>query len=330
MADEWKGPTQQLDEFRFLIPQSYKPAMRTDGLIFADTRMMEQVRKDFAPEQVANVATMPGIVGKSMAMPDIHWGYGFPIGGVAAFDYDEGVLSPGGAGYDLNCGVRLVRTDLTEADVRPKIRELVDTCFHNVPSGVGEGGLMKVSREDLKRLTEEGVAWAVEKGYAWPEDPEHIEANGCLPDADFSKVSERAIARGKNQVGSLGAGNHFVEIQKVDRIYDSAGAKALGIDRPGQVCVMIHTGSRGFGHQIATDYIAISEKAVKKYNITLPDRQLACTPIHSPEGEDYWRAMSCGANFAWNNRQVITHGVRKAFTSVLGRSAEDLGMHIVY
>ncbi|HEY5539442.1 MAG TPA: RtcB family protein [Thermoplasmata archaeon] len=229
-----------------------------------------------------------------------------------------------------NCGVRLVRTDLTEADVRPKIRELVDTCFHNVPSGVGEGGRVKVSRQDLERLTEDGVKWAVENHYAWPDDPEHIEANGCLPDADFSKVSERAIARGKDQVGSLGAGNHFLEIQKVDRIYDEAAAKALGINRPGQVCVMIHTGSRGFGHQVATDYIATSEKAVKKYNIALPDRQLACTPIHSPEGQDYWRAMSCGANYAWNNRQVITHGVRKAFASVLGRSAEDLGMHIVY
>jgi len=826
MSEEWKGPTQQIDDFRFLIPQSYKPAMRTDGLIFADAKLMEQVRKDFAPEQVANVATMPGIVGKSMAMPDIHWGYGFPIGGVAAFDYDEGVFSPGGTGYDINClsgssriltehgyrlpisqfdrtwqrtrlacvnpnhkttstdiaaymrfragiayrvqtmtgveitatgdhpfltpkgmvplrevgdlpvaiypfrgvdyveppgeavvtaadlgrvltprqsvqilptlekkgllpltprnpmfpyllkilgfalgdghaslhpkragvafygrsgdleevrrdvmrmgfrpsrvstrkrhhtivngrhryafdhteasfrasasgltallhamglpvgnkakqdfvlpswlfrmplwqarlflaalfgaemsapraltghgynlycptfsvskregfvrsgeafaegvrrlverfgvrvhgvsrdvlpvpnshepsyrfrvlvaedsenlvrffsticfeynaekrflanaaafyltfkemvlrhklrageaavaqkvrgeprerilgdlvgiytsrsflthrldgrrgkprawppfptfaafvkrlqntggasgvvwdrivtieevpvdhvydfsvtdkhhnfiadgfvvsncGVRLVRTELTEAEVRPKIRELTDACFHNVPSGVGEGGPVKVSREELRRLAEDGVAWAVEKGYAWPEDPQHIEANGCLPDADFSKVGERAITRGKDQVGSLGAGNHFVEIQKVDKVYDANAARALGIDRPGRVCVMIHTGSRGFGHQIATDYIAISERAVKKYNIALPDRQLACAPIHSPEGEDYWRAMSCGANFAWNNRQLITHGVRNAFESVLHRSAEDLSMHIVY
>jgi len=330
MPEEWKGPTQQIDDFRFLIPQSYKPAMRTDGLIFADAKLMEQVRKDFAPEQVANVATMPGIVGKSMAMPDIHWGYGFPIGGVAAFDYDEGVFSPGGTGYDINCGVRLVRTELTEAEVRPKIRELTDACFHNVPSGVGEGGPVKVSREELRRLAEDGVAWAVEKGYAWPEDPQHIEANGCLPDADFSKVGERAITRGKDQVGSLGAGNHFVEIQKVDKVYDANAARALGIDRPGRVCVMIHTGSRGFGHQIATDYIAISERAVKKYNIALPDRQLACAPIHSPEGEDYWRAMSCGANFAWNNRQLITHGVRNAFESVLHRSAEDLSMHIVY
>ncbi|HEY4704137.1 MAG TPA: RtcB family protein [Thermoplasmata archaeon] len=330
MAEQWQGPTEKLDEFRYLIPRSYKPAMRTDGLIFADAKMMEQVKKDFAPEQVANVATMPGIVGRSMAMPDIHWGYGMPIGGVAAFDYDEGVLSPGACGYDVNCGVRLVRTDLTEKDVRPKLKELVDTCFHNVPSGVGEGGLLKVSKADLKEVTERGVAWAVDKGYAWPGDPEHIEATGCLPDADFSKVSERAIVRGKDQVGSLGAGNHFLEIQKVDRIYDEEAAKALGLAAVGQVCVMIHTGSRGFGHQIATDYIATSERAIKRYNITLPDLQLACVPIHSQEGQDYWRAMSCAANFAWNNRQLITHGTRKAFEKVLGRSADDLGMRIVY
>ena len=330
MPEEWKGPVQPLDPFTYLIPRSYKPSMRTDGLIFADAKMMEQVKRDFAPEQVANVATMPGIVGKSMAMPDIHWGYGFPIGGVAAFDYEEGVLSPGGVGFDQNCGVRLIRTSLTEKDVRPKLKDLVDTCFHNVPSGVGEGGIVKVERKDLKDLAENGVQWAVAKGYAWPEDPEHIEASGCLPAADFSKVSERAITRGKDQVGSLGAGNHFVEIQKVDRVYDEGAALAMGVDRPGQVCVMIHTGSRGFGHQVATDYIATAEHAMKKYGIDVPDRQLASAPIHSPEGQDFWKAMSCGANFAWNNRQLITHGVRNAFKSVLHRSPEDLGMGIVY
>ena len=229
-----------------------------------------------------------------------------------------------------NCGVRLLRTDLTESEVRPRIKELTDAVFRNTPSGVGVSGLIKVSRAELKEVTERGVPWAVEKGYGWPEDPAHIEAKGCLPDADFSKVSERAIARGKDQVGSLGAGNHFVEIQRVDRVHDAEAAKALGLTGVGQVCVMIHTGSRGFGHQIATDYIATSEHAIKKYKIELPDRQLACTPIHSPEGQDYWRAMSCGANFAWTNRQLITHGTRKAFASVLGRSAEDMGMHIVY
>ncbi len=229
-----------------------------------------------------------------------------------------------------NCGVRLLRTDLTESDVRPKIRELVDTMFHNVPSGVGEGGLVKVSRQDLGRLATEGVAWSVEKGYAWPEDPEHIEANGHLASAAFNKVSDRAISRGKDQVGSLGSGNHFLEVQKVDRILDEAAAKALGIEQVGQVCVMIHTGSRGFGHQIATDYIATCEGVVKREKIELPDLQLACAPVHSKEGEDYWAAMCCGANFAWNNRQVITHGVRDAFAKTFGRSAEGLGIHIVY
>ncbi len=229
-----------------------------------------------------------------------------------------------------NCGVRLIRTDLEEKDVRPRLKELVDTCFRNVPSGVGEGGLVKVSKADLKELTEHGVAWAVDKGYAWPEDPDHIEANGCLPDADFSKVSERAITRGKDQVGSLGAGNHFLEIQKVAKVFHPEAAKALGLTGVGQVCVMIHTGSRGFGHQIATDYIDTSRHALARYKIELPDIQLACVPIHSPEGQDYWRAMSCGANFAWNNRQLITHGARKAFEKILGRSPDELGMRIVY
>ncbi len=330
MGAGWQGPLNRLDAFAYEIPQSYKPGMRTSGLIFIDEPLIAQLRQDQAAEQVANVATMPGIVGRSMAMPDIHWGYGFPIGGVAAFDHDDGVISPGGIGYDINCGVRLLRTDLTEGEVRPKIRELVDAIFHNVPSGVGEGGLIKVSRQELGRVTTEGVAWAVEKGYAWPEDPEHIEAHGHLDAADFGKVSDRAITRGRDQVGSLGSGNHFLEVQKVDRIYDDAAAKALGLETVGQVCVMIHTGSRGFGHQIASDYIATCEGVVKRENIVLPDLQLACAPVHSKEGQDYWAGMCCGANFAWNNRQLITHGVRNAFAKTFARSAEDLGMHIVY
>ncbi|HEX9340301.1 MAG TPA: RtcB family protein [Thermoplasmata archaeon] len=330
MSDGWGGPLEKIDEFRYEIPRSYKPNMRTSGLIFVDESMVTQLRRDQAPEQVANVATMPGIVGKSMAMPDIHWGYGFPIGGVAAFDHDDGVISPGSIGFDINCGVRLLRTDLTEAEVRPNIKALTDACFENVPSGVGEGGLVKVSRQDLGKLATEGVAWAVEKGYAWPDDPDRIEARGCLEDADFSKISERAITRGKVQVGSLGAGNHFLEIQKVDRIYDEGVAKALGIGEVGQVCVMIHTGSRGFGHQIASDYIEICERVVKREKFDLPDLQLACAPIGSKEGQDYWRAMCAGANFAWNNRQLITYGVRNAFSKVLGRPADELGMDIVY
>ena len=330
MGDVWRGPLNRLDAFAYEIPQSYKTAMRTSGVIFIDEPMIAQLRQDQAAEQVANVATMPGIVGRSLAMPDIHWGYGFPIGGVAAFDHDAGVISPGGIGYDVNCGVRLIRTDLDEPEVRPKIRELTDTIFRNVPSGVGEGGLVKVSRQDLGRLATEGVAWSVEKGYAWPDDPRHIEAGGHLADASFDKVSDRAISRGKDQVGSLGSGNHFLEVQKVDRIYDERAAKSLGIDRAGQVCVMIHTGSRGFGHQIASDNIAVCEGVVKRERIDLPDLQLACAPVHSKEGRDYWAAMCCGANFAWNNRQLITHGVRNAFSKTFGRSADAMGLQIVY
>ena len=330
IGDTWDGPLHRLDAFRYEIPQTYKPGMRTSGLIFIDEPMVAQLRQDRAAEQVANVATMPGILGRALAMPDIHWGYGFPIGGVAAFDYDAGVISPGGIGFDINCGVRLLRTDLTESDVRPKIKDLVDACFVNVPSGVGEGGVTKITRGELERVATEGVGWAVEKGYGWPEDIEHIEARGCLPDARFEKVSERAISRGKNQVGSLGAGNHFLEIQKVDRIYDERAAKALGLGPEGQVCVMIHTGSRGFGHQIATDYIDTCLGAVKREGISLPDPQLACAPISSKEGEDYWAAMCAGANFAWNNRQLITHGTRDAFTRIFGRPAESLGIRIVY
>lgn len=329
MGDAWTGPLERVEPFAWEIQRSYKPGMRTSGRIFLGEDMIPALRQGQAAEQVANVATMPGIVGRSLAMPDIHWGYGFPIGGVAAFDHDDGVISPGGIGFDVNCGVRLLRTRLTETDVRPKIRELTDACFQNVPSGVGEGGLIRVSRQDLKSLATEGVAWAVEKGYGWPEDPDCIEGDGHLEDADFAAVSERAIARGKDQVGSLGSGNHFLEIQKVERIHDERIAKGLGLSI-GQVCVMIHTGSRGFGHQIATDYIAACEAVVKREKIELPDLQLACAPLHSKEGQAYWRAMCCGANFAWNNRQLITHGVRNAFEKIVGQSAEALGIEIVY
>ena len=326
---EWKGPIKQLDPFRYEIPRSYKPAMRTDGLMFVDEKMLPSVLQDQAPEQVANVATMPGIVGKAMAMPDIHWGYGFPIGGVAAFDLDEGVVSPGGVGFDINCGVRLIRTDLVEGDVRPKLRELVDTLFTNVPSGVGSEGKVSLTPSDLQRVMADGVAWAIDKGFGWSGDRDRIEATGCLSDADSGKVGQKARARGIDQVGSLGAGNHFVEVQKVDAVYDETAAKALGL-REGQVCVMIHTGSRGFGHQIATDYIRTCEDAMERHKIELPDRQLACAPIGSKEGQDYWRAMCCGANFAWTNRQMITHWTRQSFEKVLARPADTLGMEIVY
>ena len=330
MSEAFRGTLNKLDEFRYEIPRTYKPQMRTTGIIFADEKMLPHIKGDNAPDQVANVATMPGIVGSSLAMPDIHWGYGFPVGGVAAFDLNDGVISPGGIGYDINCGVRLVRTDLDLKDVQPKVKDLIDAIFVNVPSGVGSEGKVRLSREELSKVMREGANWAVEKGYGWKEDIERIEAKGCLSDAEPGLVSQKAVSRGVPQIGSLGAGNHFLEVQRVDKLYAPEAGKALGIDHEGQITVMIHTGSRGFGHQIATDYIAEHERAVRKYNITLPDMQLACAPIGSKEGDSYWKAMCCAANFAWTNRQMIVHWVRQSFEKVFSTSADSMGMKIIY
>ena len=326
----WNGPLKQVDEFRYEIPSSYKHGMRTSGLIYADERMMKNVIRDNALEQVANVATLPGILKKSMAMPDIHWGYGFPIGGVAGMDTEEGVISPGGVGYDINCGVRMLTTNLTVKDVTPKLKELIDTMFTNVPSGLGSKGKVRVDSRTLTRVLEDGAKWAVENGYGWQEDLEHLEEGGGMEGADSEKVSQRAIDRGKSQLGSLGAGNHFLEIQKVDRIINEEAAKRMGVNELDQIIVMIHTGSRGCGHQIASDYIRKMEVAYRKYGIDLPDRQLACAPIDSPEGRDYFSAMACGANFAWTNRQMILHWVRESFESVFNQKAEDIGMRVIY
>lgn len=326
---EWKGPLNRLDDFRWEIPRSYKAQMRTRGIIYADDGLIKQITQDFAPEQVANVATMPGIVGDAQAMPDIHWGYGMPVGGVAAFDADEGIISPGAVGYDINCGVKLLRSNLAEEEVRPKLKELVDTLFHNVPSGVGSHGRVRITGQDLRALVEEGIGWSVEKGYGWAEDVRIVESQGRLQGADASKVSDMALKRGVPQLGSLGAGNHFLEVQRVANIYDETAAKVLGL-APGQVTVLIHSGSRGLGHQVATDYIRIAEQSVRAHNIQLPDRQLACMPIHSKEGQDYFAAMCAAANFGWNNRQLITHWVRQSFERVFGRSAEEQGLSTVY
>jgi tRNA-splicing ligase RtcB len=326
----WNGPLKQIDEFRYEIPSSYKHGMRTSGLIYADEKMMKNVVMDNALEQVANVATLPGILKKSMAMPDIHWGYGFPIGGVAGMDTDEGVISPGGVGYDINCGVRMLTTDLTVEDVSPKLKELIDTMFTNVPSGLGSKGKVRVDSKTLTKVLEDGAKWAVENGYGWQEDLEHLEEGGGMEGADSEKVSQKAIDRGKSQLGSLGAGNHFLEIQKVDQIRNEEAAKKMGVNELDQIIVMIHTGSRGCGHQIASDYIRKMEVAYRKYGIDLPDRQLACAPIDSPEGRDYFSAMACGANFAWTNRQMILHWVRESFEQVFGQKAEDMGLRVIY
>jgi len=332
----WNGPLNKIDEFRYEIPSSYKGErnnlkMRTSAVIYANSQMIDSIRKDNAPEQAANVAMLPGIVGKSLAMPDIHWGYGFPIGGVAATDAEEGVISPGGVGFDINCGVRLVRTNLTINDLdEKKIQHLVDEMFINVPSGLGSKAKVRLSRKELDDVLQLGARWAVENGYGWKEDVEYLEENGCLKQADISKVSEKAKQRGAPQLGSLGAGNHFLEIQKVAEIYDSDAAKTFGVKDVGQIMVMIHTGSRGFGHQVCTDHLRVLEQAVRKYNIWLPDRQLACAPVHSKEGQDYLKAMACAANFAWCNRQMIVHWVRESFERILNESAENLDMGIVY
>jgi tRNA-splicing ligase RtcB len=332
----WNGPLKKIDDFRYEIPSSYTGKnqnlrMKTSAVIYSTEEMLPQILKDDAPEQAANMTILPGIVGKAMAMPDIHWGYGFPIGGVAATNAENGVISPGGVGFDINCGVRLVRTNLHADNVNQKtIRELVDTMFTNVPSGLGSKAKIRLNTNDLKDVLLMGAEWAVEQGYGWEEDPAFLEENGCLENADIETVSIKAMQRGAPQLGSLGAGNHFLEIQKIDKIYDEKTAKIFGIHTPGQIVVMIHTGSRGFGHQVCTDHLRVLENAVRKYHIWLPDRQLACAPVTSKEGEEYFKAMACAGNFAWCNRQMIVHWIRESFEKVLNTSADDLGMHIVY
>ena len=330
MSQVWKGPLEQIDEYRWRIPKSYKLGMRVDGLIFASKPMIEQIKQDQAPEQVANVAFLPGIVGCSIAMPDIHWGYGFPVGGVAAMDLEEGVISPGGIGYDINCGVRLLRTDLTEQKVRPRLKELLDQIFRDVPAGFGGEGLIKTTRADLRQVMLKGAHWMVEHGYGWDDDLAHTEATGRLDMPDPDVITEKAIERGKDQLGTLGGGNHFLEIQVVDEIYDPVAAEAMGIMQVGQVTIMIHTGSRGFGHQTCQDHLDIMEEAHSKYGISLPDRQLACAPIRSEEGQTYLRAMHCAANFAFANRQAIAHWTRQAFAKIFNATPESLGMRQVY
>ena len=335
----WNGPLNKVDDFRYEIPKTYKEGMRTSGLIFVDQTMVLGMVNDNALEQVANVATLPGIQGKSMAMPDIHWGYGFPIGGVAAMDGDEGVISPGGVGYDINCGVRLVRTNLMFDDVKPKITDLVDAMFNNVPSGLGSKGKVRISQQELEKVLLNGAEWAVENGYGWEEDLKHLEENGRMEGANPDIVSHKAKQRGMPQLGSLGAGNHFLEIQKVDEIFDSEAAKVMGIESIGQIMVMIHTGSRGCGYQICDDQIREIGQHFRKdgndyvsneFKITLPDRQLVCAPVNSRVGENYFAAMKCAANYAWTNRQMIVHWVRESFENVLNRKSEELDMKIIY
>ncbi len=305
-------------------------AMLVPGRVYATARMMEEMRDDPALVQVANVACLPGIVGYSLAMPDIHWGYGFPIGGVAATDARHGVISPGGVGYDINCGVRLIRTNLRYKDVESRVDRLADALFAAIPAGVGShGAIPGLSTEELKQLVAEGALWALRNGFARPEDLQHIEEGGRLSSADPEQVSDFAYNRGRKQIGTLGSGNHFLEVGRIDRIYDPKVAQALGLELE-QVTVLIHSGSRGLGHQTCDDYLKVVGTAAARYEIRLPDRQLAAVPISSPEGQAYLGAMAAAANFAWCNRQVMMHLARKAFEQALELGPEDLGFSLIY
>ena len=330
MSAPWQGILRKIDDYRWEIPTSYKQGMSVPGLIFASESMLGHIWEEQVFQQVANVAFLPGIVGRSLAMPDIHWGYGFPIGGVAATRVKDGVVSPGGVGFDINCGVRLIRTNLTEDEVRPKIEQLVNQLFVNIPSGVGSEGKIRVSEKELNGVMIKGSRWAIEKGYGQAEDIIVTEESGSMKGANPDKVSSKAKKRGIPQLGTLGSGNHFLEVEVVDEVYDRDAAKAMGIEDLGQVLLLIHTGSRGFGHQICTDYVGLLGEAVRRYGISLPDRQLACAPINSPEGQDYLAAMACAANYAWANRQFILHWVRECFMKVFSKSLQELGMRQVY
>jgi tRNA-splicing ligase RtcB (3'-phosphate/5'-hydroxy nucleic acid ligase) len=320
---------ERVDDVHWRIPRGARPGMRVDGIVFADDGLMGSLRGDPALEQVANVATLPGIVGASLAMPDIHWGYGFPIGGVAATREEDGVVSPGGIGFDINCGVRLLRSDLAEADVRPLLPHLADALFRAVPSGVGARAGRRLVPDELERALVDGAGWAIDRGLGWPEDLERTEERGRLPGADPGEVSQRARERGAGQLGTLGSGNHFLEVQVVDRVLDAASAVAFGLEER-QVVIMIHCGSRGLGHQVCTDHLAAIDRSVARYGIVLPDRQLACAPLASPEARAYLGAMAAAAGFAWANRQAIAAAVRQAFATVFGRPAERLGLGQVY
>ena len=326
----YTGPLEQVGECQWRIPRSYRSDMRVEGMIFADEGLIEQIKKDQGPEQVVNVATLPGIQGASLAMPDIHWGYGFAIGGVAATDPEQGgVISPGGVGYDINCGVRLMRTELDWDAVKPRIRPLVEALFRDIPTGVGQSGNYRFDRPKLTTLMEQGASYVVSKGWGTPRDLQFTEAGGVLKGAEPDLVSARAFERGADQCGTLGSGNHFLEVQVVDRVLDDEAAAVMGL-REGQITVLIHSGSRGLGYQVCDDNLAAFRGAPQKYGFTLPDPQLACAPVHSPEGKAYLGAMRAAANYAWCNRQLLMHQSREIFAKVFGVSWEKLGMELVY
>ncbi|MBD1892780.1 RtcB family protein [Coleofasciculus sp. FACHB-SPT9] len=324
---------EQISDTVWEIPVSYKEGMRVPARIYGTEKIISEL-DEAVYDQVTNVATLPGITKYALCMPDGHFGYGFPIGGVAAMDVEKGgVISPGGIGFDINCGMRLMVTNLTYHEVKPYIKKLVDRLYERVPAGVGSSGFVKLSRNDFRKVVEQGAQWCVNNGYGWEEDLEFIEENGCIKGADSAKISDKAIDRGFNQIGTLGSGNHYLEIQVARKqdIFDPELAKTMGITMPDQVVVMFHCGSRGFGHQVATDYLQRFLKVMdSKYGIKILDRELACAPFDSPEGQAYFSAMKCGINMSYANRQVILHRIREVFSEIFERSAEDLGMHMVY
>jgi tRNA-splicing ligase RtcB len=323
-------PLKKVDDLIWEVPVEYNRYMRVPARVYADESLLNMMRRDDTLFQALDITQLPGIQKYGITLPDGHQGYGFPIGGVAAFDSEEGIITPGGVGYDINCGVRLMRTDLTYKEVKPKAQELIDRIFRLVPCGVGVGGRIRVSTSQLDRAVSEGVDWAISEGYGWDGDSKHMEEGGCMREANTDKVSNRAKKRGSSQLGTLGAGNHFLEIARVREVFDEGVAKTFGITEQDQIVCWIHTGSRGYGHQIATDYIRIMDRAVRKYGIRIPSRELACAPLKSREAEDYYEAMSCAVNWAFLNRHVIMHHVRTAFEETFKRSAEDMGMKLVY
>ncbi|MCZ6800095.1 MAG: RtcB family protein [Nitrospirae bacterium] len=321
----------QLSEMVWEIPKTEKPGMYVPARIYASSTILSAMDRGVF-EQVTNVACLPGIQRYALCMPDGHWGYGFPIGGVAAFDIHDGVISPGGVGYDINCGMRLIRTDLSLKDVQPRLNALLNELFRRIPAGVGAKGLVPLTKRDLKQVIQQGAKWCVEKGLGWQEDLQYSEEQGCISGADPEAISNQAVERGLGQLGTLGSGNHYLEIQVVsdDHVYDIPTANTFGIHGGDQIVIMVHCGSRGFGHQVASDSLKVFEKVMRGYGLRVPDRQLACAPFQSPEGQRYFRAMNCAANMAFANRQVITHHIRESFCTIFGQSAEAMGMHLVY
>jgi Uncharacterized conserved protein len=318
----------KISENIYEIPQ--EKGMNVPVRVYANDKLIEKMREDKTLIQGKNVASLPGIQKYSIVMPDGHEGYGFPVGGVAAFDINEGIISPGGIGYDINCGVRLLRTNLKYEEIKPKLKEIVNEIFRNVPAGVGETGKIVLSPGQFKDAVEEGLEWSYREGYAWKEDLEHVESYGRLKDASIEYISDLAIRRGIDQLGTIGSGNHFIEIQIVDKIFDKDIANKLGIYEEGQVTILIHTGSRGFGHQIASDYIDLGLKKYREEINKLPDKELVYLPFQSEDGNNYWKSMSAAANFAWNNRQIITYFIRKSFQKVYSHPIEDMGLNVIY